>query len=504
MTSRSRSLQRVASNPALLSEIDEWHDEADVLIVGYGGAGACAAIEAARAGADTLVFERASGGGGTTAMAAGHIYLGGGTRVQKACGYDDSAENLLRYLEASAEDPDPEKFRLYAEGSVAHFDWLESLGVPFNDSIHEARTNMQQSAECLLWSGNEKAWPYRDQATPAPRGHKVAKEGDAGPLLFAKLDEAARAAGARIQADTRVLTLVIDETGRTVGLIARQDRQDRAFRARRGVVLCAGGFAMDEAMFKRHIPRLAGRVLAIGNPYDDGAGLRMGLAARGAGIHLDDYHITLPFYPPASLTFGIFVNAQGQRFVAEDAYHGRIGEIASRQPQGKVYLIVDDTSFGRPEIDGFELAATEESIADLERALELPAAALQHTVDYYNQHARRGEDPLLHKASNWLRPIETAPFAALECSLGKAPYMAFSLGGLWTRASGEVLTEDGEIVAGLYAAGRNSCGIARSAEGYASGTCIGDATFFGRLAGRAAATSGTDARSTGKTPRERR
>ena len=475
------------SSPVSLAEIGAWHDEADVLIVGYGGAGACAAIESAAAGADTLVLERASGGGGTTAMAAGHIYLGGGTRVQKACGYEDSAENLLRYLEASADDSDPEKFRLYAEGSVAHFEWLVSLGVPFNDSIHEARTNMQQTDECLIWSGNEKAWPFCELATPAPRGHKVAREGEAGPLLFAKLHESALAAGARIQNDTRVLTLVIDEKGGVAGLVARQDGEDRAFRARRGVILCAGGYAMDEAMFRRHIPRLAGRVMAIGNPYDDGAGLRMGLAARGAGIHLADYHITLPFYPPASLTFGIFVNAQGQRFVAEDAYHGRIGELASRQPEGRVYLIVDEPSYGRPEIDGFELAATEESIADLERALDLPEFGLQQTVDYYNRHAERGQDPLLRKQPHWLRPIKDAPFAALECSLGKAPYMAFSLGGLWTKASGEVLTEDGEVVEGLYAAGRNSCGIARSAEGYASGTCIGDATFFGRLAGRAAA-----------------
>jgi succinate dehydrogenase/fumarate reductase flavoprotein subunit len=487
MTNASPPIPFAPSAPVSASEIAEWHDECDVLIVGYGGAGVCAAIEAAQAGADTLVLERAGGGGGTTAMAAGHIYMGGGTRVQKACGYEDSADNLLTYLNASAEDPDPEKFRLYAEGSVAHFDWLVSMGVPFQDSIHEARTNMQQTDECLLWSGNEKAWPYRDLATPAPRGHKVAHEGEAGPLLFSTLDEVARRAGARIQMDTRVLTLVLDEHGRVAGLIARQDQQDRAIRARRGVILCAGGFAMNEAMFARHIPRLAGRVQAIGNPYDDGAGLRMGLAARGAGIHLDDYHITLPFYPPSSLTFGIFVNAQGQRFVAEDAYHGRIGEIASRQPQGKVYLIVDEPNYGRPELDGFELAATEETIADLARALDLPPSALEHTVSYYNEHAGRGEDPLLHKHPNWLRPIESAPFAAIECSLGKAPYMAFSLGGLWTQPTGEVLTEDGEVVPGLYAAGRNACGIARSAEGYASGTCIGDATFFGRLAGRAAA-----------------
>jgi 3-oxo-5alpha-steroid 4-dehydrogenase len=485
MSRSSSNLQ--SAHPIPRSSIDTWDDEADVLIVGYGGAGACAAIESARASADTLVLERASGGGGTTAMAAGHIYLGGGTRVQRACGYEDSAENLLRYLEASADDPDPEKFRLYAEGSVAHFEWLESLGVPFKDSIHEARTNMQQTDECLLWSGNEKAWPFCEIATPAPRGHKVAREGEAGPLLFEKLHAAAIEAGARIEYDTRVLTLVVDENGSVVGLVARCAGEERRLRARRGVILCAGGYAMDEAMFARHIPRLAGRVLPIGNPYDDGAGLRMGLGARGAALHLADYHITLPFYPPASLTYGILVNAQGQRFVAEDAYHGRIGELASRQPEGTVYLIVDEPTFGRPEIEGFELAATEESIEDLEEALDLPRGSLVQTVDFYNRHAAQGTDPLLRKQPAWLRPIQDAPFAALECSLGKAPYMAFSLGGLWTKPTGEVLSEDGEVVEGLYAAGRNACGIARSAEGYASGTCIGDATFFGRLAGRAAA-----------------
>ena len=228
-------------------------------------------------------------------------------------------------------------------------------------------------------------------------------------------------------------------------------------------------------------------VVAIGNPYDDGAGLRMGLAARGAGIHLADYHITLPFYPPASLTFGIFVNAQGQRFVAEDAYHGRIGELASRQPEGRVYLIVDEPSYGRPEIDGFELAATEESIADLERALDLPEFGLQQTVDYYNRHAERGQDPLLRKQSHWLRPIKDAPFAALECSLGKAPYMAFSLGGLWTKPSGEVLTPNGRVVPGLYAAGGSASGLA--AQGYNSGLSLGDCTFSGRVAGAAVARS---------------
>jgi len=244
---------------------------------------------------------------------------------------------------------------------------------------------------------------------------------------------------------------------------------------------------MNEVMVQRHLSRLAGRMIPIGNPNDDGIGLRLGLSARGAGIHLGEYHITVPFYPPESLTFGIMVNGQGQRFIAEDAYHGRIGENASRQPMGTVYLIVDEPIFGRPIIDGFEIAAVENSIVDLERALDLPTDSLQRTLELYNRNAERGEDPILHKQPPWLRPISDPPFAAIECSFGKAPYMAFSLGGLWTRPTGEVLTEDAEVVGGLYAAGRSCCGVSRSAEGYVSGTSIGDATFFGRMAGRAAA-----------------
>ena len=474
------------SEPRPLASVESWDAEADVVIVGYGGAGACAAIEASRAGARVMVLERASGGGGTTAIAAGHLYLGGGTRVQKACGFEDSADNMFDYIMQCADDPDEEKARLYCDRSVEHFDWLVSLGVPFKDSIYEQRCLMQPTDDGLIWSGNEKAWPFREKAAPAPRGHKVAQEDDAGPLLFAKLHQAVEAGGAEIRYDASVLTLVVGEGGRVAGAIVRQDGREQAIRARRGVILCAGGFAMNESMVSRHMPHLVGRAELIGNPYDDGAGIQMGMAARGAPIHMSEYHITLPFYPPASLTRGILVNAQGQRFVNEDSYHGRVGEAACRQPGGSVYLIADDACFGWPEM-GFELAETAETIAELEAALGLPESMLQHTVEVYNRGARQGVDPLFHKQAEWLAPLDHPPFAALECSFGKASYIAFTLGGLHTRPDGEVLTTEGRIVPGLFAAGRTACGIPRSASGYASGTCIGDATFFGRLAGRAAA-----------------
>ena len=88
------------------SEISSWDEEADVVIVGMGSAGSCAAIEAAEAGASVLALDRASGAGGTTANAAGHFYLGGGTRVQKAVGIEDDVEDMYRYLIDNTPEPD--------------------------------------------------------------------------------------------------------------------------------------------------------------------------------------------------------------------------------------------------------------------------------------------------------------------------------------------------------------------------------------------------------------
>ena len=239
-------------------------------------------------------------------------------------------------------------------------------------------------------------------------------------------------------------------------------------------------------MVRNHIPTLLGENTSpIGNPYDDGAGIRMGMSARGTPVHMGQYFVTVMWYPPASLTKGILVNEKGQRFVNEDSYHGRCAEYAKRER--RAYLIADDECFGYPE-GGMELVATEGSIEELESALEIPRGMLQSTVAIYNENAAKGEDPVFHKQPDWLAPLDTPPFAAIDCSYGSAPYLYFTLGGLKTRATGEVVTEDGLDVPGLFAAGRTSCGIPRSSWGYCSGTSVADATFFGRLAGEQAAT----------------
>ena len=136
---------------------------------------------------------------------------------------------------------------------------------------------------------------------------------------------------------------------------------------------------------------------------------------------------------------------------------------------------------------GADIAGTGETIAELEEELEIPEGRLQHTIEFYNKHAVNGVDPLFHKSKDWLKPLN-GPFAALDCTPGRGAIIPFfTLGGLDTLPTGEVLTPVGEVINGLYAAGRNTCGIPRSASGYGSGMSVGDATFFGRMAGKNAA-----------------
>jgi succinate dehydrogenase/fumarate reductase flavoprotein subunit len=469
------------------SGVPRWDDSADVVIAGLGVAGACAAIEARGAGADVLVLERASGGGGTTLNAAGHVYLGGGTRVQKAVGVEDDVQDMYTYLTMNTPEPEADKIRLYCDESVAHFDWLVAQGVPFNDTMFHGKHFMQMTDECLIWSGNEEAWPFREKARPAPRGHKVAKEGEGGgALMMERLVARMRELGVRIEVDSAVQQLVRDGD-RITGVRVKHFDAVKSVSARGGVILATGHFTANQAMLARYTPRLLEEgITRQYTPYDDGAGHQLGLAAGGVLLHMDGALITSPFYPPEQLIQGILVNRAGQRFVAEDSYHSRSSIYATQQPGGEAYLIVDEKIFARP-LFGHEVVDAWESVAEMERGLGIPDGALQRTLRVYNEHAVRGEDPEFHKKGKWVVPIEQPPFAAIQFSRGKAAYMGFTLGGLCVSIDAEVLRADGSAVPGLYAAGACAANIAQDGAGYSSGTCIGESSFFGRRAGRHAA-----------------
>ena len=113
-----------------------------------------------------LVLERAAAAGGTTSLAGGHFYLGGGTAVQQATGHPDSAEEMYKYLVAVSREPDHEKIRAYSDGSVEHFNWLEDLGFQFERSFYPGKVVVPPGTEGLSYTGNEKVWPFCEQAEP--------------------------------------------------------------------------------------------------------------------------------------------------------------------------------------------------------------------------------------------------------------------------------------------------------------------------------------------------
>jgi 3-oxo-5alpha-steroid 4-dehydrogenase len=481
--------------------INKFDINTDVLICGYGGAGAAAAVEASMTGAKVTILERASAGGGSTALSSCEMYLGGsgGTALQKDLGLEDSTENMLAYLrEALGPYGDEEKMRCYAEGAASHFDWVESLGVPYKRAAFLERTVVPLGDESLLYTGNEKSHPFNRIAQPIPRGHVPSKVGDEGGKIFMDtIMQRLEKTGVEVINDCRILALLVDKNSRVRGVIAKRDNREIAIRATRGVVLTTGGFVMNDSMTRQYMPDIHQYAVPYGNTYDMGDGIQLGLAAGGQTLNMEQAFISFPLYPPAKLTYGILLNQRGQRYINEDAYLARLAHYSCQQPEQKFYLLVQEEDFESSHyLERAKVVASGDCIAEVAAEAPFPIDILEQTVAYFNKHASNGEDPLFHKTAEWLKPLNKPPFALVEYSAremtavtspGTSGPLIFTLGGLKTLTTGEVINVNNEIILGLYAAGRVTAGLPRTAKGYASGMSVGDATFFGRLAGRSVA-----------------
>lgn len=478
------------TRPVDLVDVTTFDHEVDVLVVGYGCAGAAAAMEAKRAGAERVVIlERGSGPGGSSAQSGGELYLGGGTAVQKACGFVDDADNMFNYLQAAlGPHADTEKLRLYCDGSVDHFEWFRDCGVRFNESLYDRPTWMPPSKDGLMWLG-ENAWPYNEVARAVPRGHRPATESWAGHAVMAALTETCDSVGVETHLDTRAQSLVMDGD-RVVGLTARRFGQDLTYRAG-AVVVTTGGFVDNEEMLADHAPVLLGHG-KVSDGFDDGSGIQMALAVGAASRRMGFVEAAYTALP-AMVVRGMLVNGQGSRFINEDVYPGLFSHAALHQP-GPCWVILDEQGLDEiPAADawGVRPSYAAETLSELEEELGLPAGSLEDTVAAYNRGAEQGADPLFRKDPKWVRKLE-GPWAAVDPRLGFAPdgskttgFSGFTLGGLATDVDGRVQRVGGGVVPGLYAAGRASSGI--HGEGYISGTSLGDGTFFGRRAGKHAA-----------------
>jgi 3-oxo-5alpha-steroid 4-dehydrogenase len=483
------------THPLDLQRVPRWDFEADVIVLGFGAAGACAALEAARGGARVLIIEAAAGSGGTSALSGGEIYLGGGggTPMQRAAGFTDDSEDLYRYLAMiGGPNADTAKARLYADESLAHFEWLQAQGIEYKNSYIADRCIEPSTDDCLIWSGSEEAWPFASQARPAPRGHCPKFVGmGGGRYVMDALARQVAAAGVAVQYNTRAAALIAADGHAVHGLVVRSDGVARCARARRAVVLCAGGFVMNRDMVRQHAPLLLRSQFPLGT-LDDGSGILLGCSVGGNAINMSEGFATIPWYPPGSLVKGIFVNAQGQRFINEDCYHGRVSHYILRQSGDRIWLLQDADTYATGDMQQLakiEIGAAADSWEEVEAELRLPAGTLVETVNVYNRNAAQGVDPLFHKAAKWLKPLNRPPFVALDCRLDHCFYASFTLGGLDTLPSGQVLDAQRQSIPGLFAAGRTACGLPRWGEGYSSGLSLADATFFGRAAGRGAAAS---------------
>jgi 3-oxo-5alpha-steroid 4-dehydrogenase len=281
--------------------------------------------------------------------------------------------------------------------------------------------------------------------------------------------------------------------------------QRALIRARHGVVLSTGSFAMNRPMVKHYAPNYGG-AMALGTVGCDGSGIRLGQTAGGAIGEMERVSAWRSISPPTAFVKGVAVNALGERFVSEDCYLGRMGERISVQPGRKAWLIVDRPLYREswkntlptfkagwvPEwlSYGFTLlinlltnTRTGRSLSDLAAKCGIPADNLERTVGEYNRAVSEGRDPL-GKSTDYLDPLEDGPFYAIDISIDskRYPCPSIPMGGLVVdELSGQVKRADGSGIVGLYAAGRNAIGIC--SRFYVSGTSISDCVFAGRRAG---------------------
>jgi len=468
------------------SSIRSWDINTDVLVAGSGAAGISAALEARATSAEVLVIESLSQLGGSSAMSGGVIYAGGGTALQRALGIEDSAEDMYNFIVAAGgRHPQLDKIQLYCEQSVAHFDWLVAQGVPYLEKFTKAK-GLPMGDESLYFSGNELAWPVRETARPAPRGHVPGVPGmNGGRRLMQALLAKAREHGVQFQTRATGEHLIVESDGRIAGIQVSIDGEPKTIRARKGIVLACGGFIHNREMLKLYAPELYDCSVPWGNAGDQGAGINMGIGVGAAALRMHEGFAIAPIYPPENVISGILVNASGQRFISEESYHAVLGDNIAYHQGGKAWLITDQASGYQFEQDNFLPVAQGNTIGDVAQAVGFPQGALQDTVAYYNRHAQNGVDPMFRKSAAYLRPLQGPPYTAWDISMDNAFFPAHTFGGLHTRATGEVVNGFGEDIPGLYGAGRTTAGLPM-APYIASGISVGDCTYFGRLAGKSA------------------
>ncbi len=454
----------------------KWDETVDVIVVGTGYAGLAAAIEAKDGGAgNVLIIDKAPILGGNSIISTGGYNCADPER-QKKQNIEDSPE--LHYKQTLAGGDfrgDPEKVRYLADHALDGLHWLEKCGVEFEPTV------------------------FTIVGALHPRSHMAVK-GGRGTAIFNAMKKQVDDRKIPIRHNCAMSAVVREKElqGDVLGLQVKQGKQIKYIKARRGIVLATGGFGADIPFRSKYAPQYDKELPTTNVPWATGEGLTYAQDVGSDVIGMDYIQLlvscnalTKKFGDMATVGIdrAIFVNVNGDRFVAEDARRDVLSGGSLNQPGKFFFWVGDDLAQKRYNAEYtkkilekglcFTAPTLEELAKILQEKFKTPPEKFLATVKRYNELVASGKDTDFGKTSVNLKPIEKGPFWASPAQAG----VHHTMGGLRTKGtSGQVLDRNGAIIPRLYAAGEVTGGV--HGTNRIGGNAIPDCIVFGRLTGQ--------------------
>ena len=487
--------------------------DADVVVVGAGGAGMTAAITAAAEGKSVVILESQSMVGGNSVRATGGMNAGK-TVYQDENEFGESAgvEKTLKTAAEKYADNETitalaktvsEQWAAYQANPTGYFDSVELMeldtmigGKGINDP-ELVETLCANSADAIDWLDEHGITLHNVSSfggASVKRIHRpVNAEGktvSVGSYMIPLLQENCEKAGVKMMLDTTETEILTDANGAAVGVKATGASGETVTVNAKAVVLATGGFGANLDMVVKYKPELKG-FMTTNAPGIQGQGIEMAQAIGAATVDMDQIqiHPTVEANTAALITEGlrgdgaILINEEGQRFIDEVGTRDVVSAAEIAQTGSYSWLVVDQAMADASSvIQGYikkGYTVTGSTYEELGKAMGVDAAAFAETMEKWNGYVEAKNDPDFGRTS-FANPLNTAPYYAVKVTAG----VHHTMGGLKINANTEVLNEKGEVIPGLFAAGEVAGGV--HGANRLGGNAVADFTVFGRIAGAAA------------------
>ena len=487
--------------------------EADIVVVGAGGAGMTAAITAAGEGKSVVILESQSMVGGNSVRATGGMNAGK-TVYQDENEFGESAgvEKTLKTAAEKYADNETitalaktvsEQWAAYQANPTGYFDSVELMeldtmigGKGINDPAL-VETLCANSADAIDWLDEHGITLHNVSSfggASVKRIHRpVNGEGkvvSVGSYMIPLLQENCEKAGVKMMLDTTATEILTDANGAAVGVKATGASGETVTVNAKAVVLATGGFGANLDMVVKYKPELKG-FMTTNAPGIQGQGIEMAEAIGAATVDMDQIqiHPTVEANTAALITEGlrgdgaILINAEGKRFIDEVGTRDVVSAAEIAQTGSYSWLVVDQAMADNSSvIQGYikkGYTVTGATYEELAKAMGVDEAALAETMNNWNGCVEAKNDPDFGRTS-FANPLNTAPYYAIKVTAG----VHHTMGGLKINPNTEVLNENGEVIPGLFAAGEVTGGV--HGANRLGGNAVADFTVFGRIAGAAA------------------